>query len=285
MTLPNFFIIGAMKSATTSICDLLSRHPECFIVEPKEPEFFSDDKEYGKGVESYESLFSEVTSQKMIGDGSTGYSKHQLFPNAATRIHSLVPEAKLIYVCRDPVKRIESHWMHSVRCGLDPNIDFASTVSEQDSHYINVSLYWHQLQVYRALFPDTQILILFYEDFVSEPEKVLQQCYTFLGISDSYHDSTSHVPRHVSLGSRVDKPIIGRIQKLNAIRSIFSCLPRPLRNFIKRPFQHEVTSRPEWTQAALSNVLEQIVPDSKQLLTWAGKPEDFWPLRVEEYFD
>ena len=73
--LPNFIVIGAMKSGTTNLCHQLSLHPEIFISDPKEPCFFSNDDRWQRGLPWYESLFDAVTNEKAVGEGSVNYTK------------------------------------------------------------------------------------------------------------------------------------------------------------------------------------------------------------------
>ncbi|MEX2430634.1 MAG: sulfotransferase, partial [Dehalococcoidia bacterium] len=125
---PNFLVLGAMKSATTTLCELLATHPQAFVCEPKEPEFFCKDEVYSRGWPWYQSLFRSALHKKAVGEGSTSYTKKLLFPRTASRIAAHVPDARLIYIVRHPIERIESHWMHSLRAGsLPPTADFSAT--------------------------------------------------------------------------------------------------------------------------------------------------------------
>src|SRR5262245_56221545 len=108
MTKPNFLVIGAMKCATTSICDILSQHHQIFVTDPKEPDFFSDEKAYARGWSWYEALFRGSENRVAIGEGSTNYTKSKLHPQAAERIAHHLPDARLMYIARHPLKRIES---------------------------------------------------------------------------------------------------------------------------------------------------------------------------------
>ncbi|MGB3615662.1 MAG: sulfotransferase, partial [Elainellaceae cyanobacterium] len=61
MNLPSFLIIGAAKSGTTTLANYLRKHPECFIPQEKEPNFFGIDEKYEQGLDSYVSLFEPAT--------------------------------------------------------------------------------------------------------------------------------------------------------------------------------------------------------------------------------
>jgi hypothetical protein len=77
---PTFIVVGAMKCATTTLCDLLSKHPDIFFSNPKEPDFFCRNEIYQRGTCWYEALFQCGESKKAIGEGSTSYTNSYCFP-------------------------------------------------------------------------------------------------------------------------------------------------------------------------------------------------------------
>src|SRR5262245_31286225 len=127
MKRPNYFVIGAAKAATSSLCTDLGRHPDVFMVECKEPNFFNRDESYfGKGWSWYESLYESAGDKIMLGEGSNGYTMKEVFPDVAKRIANDVPSARLIYMARDPISRIESFWMQKRANGdrtISPNFN------------------------------------------------------------------------------------------------------------------------------------------------------------------
>ena len=110
--LPDFMLIGAMKSGTTTLHAYLSRHPGLFLCTPKEPGFFSRDERYARGLDWYRELFTDAQPEQLCGEASTCYSRWPHFENAAPRIAADVPGAKLLYITRDPVERAYSHYRH-----------------------------------------------------------------------------------------------------------------------------------------------------------------------------
>lgn len=274
-------VVGAMKSATTSLCDLLNRHPEIFVCEPKQPEFFCRSTDPAGEINSYADLFSSATAHQIAGEGSTSYTKRLAFPGVAERISRLIPTVKLIYIMRDPIRRIESHWMHTIRSGKQVESHDIISVKTSDN-YVDTSLYWGQLNELWNWFSRQQVLTLFYEDFQRDPNESLGICHRFLGVP-SITESTAAEVRHASIGSVVDKPIIGKFQKNKILRSLSAMLPRKARNVLKRPFQFKVNRRPNWTAAGLNRVLEVIKPDADSVLAYCGKPADYWPLQADAY--
>ena len=105
---PNFLIIGAGKSGTTSLWSLLGQHPEIFVSRIKEPSFFSNDEQYTRGWMWYESLFRGARGENAIGEASNSYSATGIHPDTVRRIVESLPGVRLIYLVRNPFERMES---------------------------------------------------------------------------------------------------------------------------------------------------------------------------------
>lgn len=93
---PDFLIIGAMKSATSTLHEQLARQPGVFMSTPKEPNFFSDDPIYARGFEWYRGLFAGGAEALLRGESSTHYTKLPTHPHAVERIARHLPQVKLI---------------------------------------------------------------------------------------------------------------------------------------------------------------------------------------------
>lgn len=104
---PTFLVIGAAKCGTTTLCELLGAHPDVFVTDPKEPHYFSRVKRHLK-QEWYEGLFAGATTEKALGEGSTSYSHPNRINLVAPTLRRLVPDCRLVYVVRHPVRRLES---------------------------------------------------------------------------------------------------------------------------------------------------------------------------------
>jgi hypothetical protein len=150
---PNYMLIGAAKCATTTICNLLGRHPDVFMVDCKEPQFFNHDEIFARGYEWYESLYAEAGDKKMRGEGSNASTMKEQFPHALRRIVSYAPELKLIYVVRDPFERIESYWLEKrSNAGDLLHYDFNTSVRTDRHWLVDSSNYLAQIDAFRALF-------------------------------------------------------------------------------------------------------------------------------------
>lgn len=276
---PNFLVIGAMKSATTSLCELLGSHPDIFICKPKEPEYFCKDEIYNRGWKWYESLFSAANNKIAIGEGTASYTKRLIFPNTVSRIVHALPDIKLIYIVRHPIKRIESHWTHSMLTG-SITTPFCNTL-RQFPGYIDASLYFHQINAYREYFPDDRILVLFFEDFKTVPHKVLERCFQFLAVDATFQPLDPERARNVS-GNLIDMKIIRAIKQVPQFRYTAKVLPSKVRRPLKRIFQREIREHPTWDKSTLQWVIEKIAPDAHAFLKYYGKPIDYWKLEYPD---
>ncbi|MGQ4646866.1 sulfotransferase domain-containing protein [Lyngbya aestuarii] len=112
MTMPNFFVIGAMKAGTTTIHNYLKQHPQIYMSSIKEPDFFCYDGQRNCAItnlEDYRALFQGVSDEIAIGESSTTYL--ELPQITAERIKSDVPNAKLIAILRNPVDSVYSIYL------------------------------------------------------------------------------------------------------------------------------------------------------------------------------
>jgi hypothetical protein len=207
MTMPNFLIIGAMKSGTTALYYYLEQHPEIYMSPVKEPNFFSSQEQENAAdtvthIGSYQHLFRGVSGEKAIGEASHSYLYE---PGAAPEIRRYIPEAKLIAILRNPIDRAYSHFLHMVRTGTEPLDDFAQALQEEASihkertsqDYIGRGLYYDQLKRYFGTFPREQVRVYLYEDLSDAPISTVQDAFRFLKVDDSFVPDVS-LRRNVS---------------------------------------------------------------------------------------
>ena len=115
--LPNLIIIGGLKCGTTSIHHYLGLHPEIQMSKPKELNFFVEELNWDLGLDWYASRFDDRF--KVRGESSPHYTNLPRFEGVAERIHEHCPDARLLYMVRDPIKRILSHWVHATGAGYE----------------------------------------------------------------------------------------------------------------------------------------------------------------------
>ncbi|MBN1257432.1 MAG: sulfotransferase [Planctomycetes bacterium] len=186
---PTFLIVGAQKSATTTLHWQLAKHPEVFVSEKKSIHYFSVDDNYKKGDSWYESFFD--TDKKIVGETSGLY---YYFPYCPERIYRYNPELKLIFCLRNPIDRAFSDYLHEVRKGHEC-LSFEQALLIEDIRlskgwwyqksfgYLAKGRYHEHLERFYDLFPRENILVVFFDDLRSEPESFYQKIFAFLGVS------------------------------------------------------------------------------------------------------
>lgn len=225
MTMPNFLIIGAMKSGTTALYYYLGQHPQIYVSPVKEPDFFcfegrgSLDSEAVTQIESYQALFKGVSDEKAIGEASHCYLYE---PKAVDRIKYYLPDAKLIAILRNPIDRAHSHFLHAVRSGAEPLTDFAKALREDETgvsqkgnvqDYVGRGFYYGQLKRYFDAFGrDQQVKVYLYDDLRDAPIDTLQDAFRFLGVDESFvpdvslRRNVSGHPRYKTLDKVLRRP-------------------------------------------------------------------------------
>lgn len=185
--LPGFIIIGAMKAGTTSLYEYLNLHPEIGMSRIKETNYFLGGREYSKGPEWYKSLF-EKEGAKIFGEASPNYTKQHRFADVPRKMASLIPDAKLIYVVRDPVERAISHYTHNIAKRREKR-DVQHAL-QPDSIYIKTSSYHYQIFPFLDYFSLRNILIVDSFELMHDTESVLLKIFGFLNVSEDvsmYH--------------------------------------------------------------------------------------------------
>lgn len=271
---PNYLVIGAQKCATSTLCDLLARHPDVFMTEPKEPYFFSHDEVWARGLVWYESLFAGAAGTRAVGEGSTTYTMRHLYPNAAERLREHVPDAKLIYIVRNPLERTPSHWVHMRSRGGREKRPFAAALREAPE-YLDNSMYLRQIDVYRRWWPDERILVLFFEDFVKDKAATMRRCFEFLGVDPSVDVTRDAHAKNVSAGSREDTPLLGPLRRLPLFERLRDAAPRGVREALRRTLK-KPTAKPEWDEESRAYAIERLREDSHAFLERYGKERGFW---------
>lgn len=180
MIKPNFIVIGTRRAATTWLHNCLNEHPEVFVPEAKELHFF--DSGYDKGFQNYLNYFIGAKDHKAIGETTPNYLD---VPECAERIHKHLCDVKLIVILRHPIQRaysdyklFYSHHYSSFEAAINNNASF-----------LNRGLYHKHLINYLTYFKKENLLVLFYEDLISDNYQFIRTVYRFLEVEDKFKPS------------------------------------------------------------------------------------------------
>lgn len=217
---PNFFIIGAAKSGSTSLYSYLGKHKEVYFSPIKEPNYFCTDiipdnfcNSYKKRTtfvnssyfekkplqelqlsfirnkDWYKQLFDAVTTEKAIGESSTTYL---LSETAAQNIYAYQPNAKIIVLLRNPILRAYSHYLMALRYGFTSLSFYDALQKDRNAKnkgfgisemFIETGMYYEQLKRYFSVFPEKQIHVILFKDLVNNTLETVNKCALFLDIS------------------------------------------------------------------------------------------------------
>ncbi|CAH6900314.1 Sulfotransfer_1 domain-containing protein [Vibrio chagasii] len=195
-----FFIVGAQRSSTTWLYKMLNQHPEVKMAEPvrPEPKYFLS-KNFDNKKDNYiKNYFYDIKGGiTACGEKSTSYIEYEL---AAKRISSMFPDAKIIMMLRNPIKRAISNYQFSFNNGLEtrtiseailgkkPSPKLNSPISTDPFDYLNRGLYQNYIDMYEKYFSRSNILLLSTENITNNVE-ILQKAYKFLGVNDQFFPS------------------------------------------------------------------------------------------------
>ena len=173
--LPDTLIIGAMKCATSSLHQYLAAHPSIAASTPKELDFFLAERHARLGEAWYRRQFCDPPGALRALESSPNYTKRHEDAGVAARVAALVPSARLVYVLRDPLKRIESHYVHSVGAGR-VRVGFDEALADLTTNpFVQTSRYWWQLSAFLDHFPAEQVRVVSYEQLSARPDVVVDE--------------------------------------------------------------------------------------------------------------
>ena len=231
---PNFFIVGASRSGTSSLYVYLKNIPGIYMSPVKEPNYFSsatipDDHFRGpiRDKKKYLSLFEKAKDEKIIGESSPQYLRD---PQTPKLIHQIVPQAKILISLRDPVERLYSRYLMHIR-----NVRKKTTFSEEidlvfnkktDKKYdyliMDTSLYLENVKRYLKIFGNKQVKIIIFEEFIKNTKETINDILKFLDIKyefqnlkfEVYNKSGINRGGFLARNIRRNKKIISLSQKI-----------------------------------------------------------------------
>jgi len=252
--LPNFLIVGAAKSGTSSLHNYLNQHPEVFMpsynsegMKVKEPRFLIKDlvkHRLHNGVwtwEEYKSLFNDVIDEKAIGESTVLYLYY--YKDAIKNIkEKLGNDVKIIIMLRNPADRAYSAFQHVSR-GFKEQNSFEKSLEMEDGRlervenltpmvmYKDMGLYHEMVRSYQENFSNVHIVI--YDDFRDDTENEMKKTYQFLGISDN--EDIDYVTRHNVGGKRWKNDKMKHLfMKENPIKSVIKrIIPKGIRKGLR----------------------------------------------------
>lgn len=259
--LPDFLIIGAMKSGTSTLQAQLATQPGVFMTTPKEPNFFSDDDIFARGMGWYQGLYDDAAPGDLLGEASTHYTKLPTHPQAVARIAAVLEAPRFVYVIRNPVERALSHYLHEWSRGTVGR-DVAKAFAAMPE-FVDYGRYGMQLAPYLEAFGRDSLMLTSLEQIKADPQGELARVGAHVGVANPVWDHglgaqnvsaqrSRPLPLH---GLLVDNPVATTLRR--------NLVPKAVRNRVRAARTR--SDRPELPAALRQELETTFAPDHAAL--------------------
>lgn len=200
-TLPTFLIIGAAKCGTTSLHRYLELHPSIFMSAEKELKLFNH-ANWRDRLDWYRAQFQ--TDKPVRGESSPTYTMHPVMDSVPSRIHAVLPDARLIYLVREPVERLVAQYVEHVHLGIERrSLEQAlADWGSPDNIFVMASRFAYQLERFREYFPDSQLLVVDQRDLFEDRLATLRRVFEFLDVDSDLELADFDVLHNVGVEKR-----------------------------------------------------------------------------------
>lgn len=273
---PRLMIIGAAKAGTTAMQHHLARHPAVYFPPRRDTNFFSHPEEYRKGLRYYDSVFANAPRDSILAESSPTYARWPLFLGVPERIAEGCSDVRFIYMLREPVGRVWSHYRHlqrtfgyrgSLRDLLeeDPSIRMASDYSLQIGRYLE----W---------FPKSRIHCVFQEEMSENVEGTLAEAIAFIGLDSADCGPLGRVVVNDGRGNDLRRRTTHRIRRMvPGADALAGIMPRSVREFafdlaVKLVRPTPDTLRTTDDVVCLDELRTEFVTSNQSLESMLGRP-------------
>lgn len=274
---PNFFILGAAKSGSSSMYEYLKKHPDIFLANPKEPTFFNEGFQVVKNPIKYFELYDSVSTEHIIGEASHAYLTN---PSTAKILKALFPDSYFLVILRNPADRAYSLYHHMRRQGFEYINTFEKALEAEERRYTSKNfmvnrrenfynylyfrsgLYGEQLKNYFSIFPKKQFHIIKFEQFIANPQTHFKQIFQFLDVNPDieFEFEVHNAGKMTARFPQVQYLVTTKIAKLRLIRRLLLKILKVVNRINIPPLQQE-------TRALL---LSKYTTDLQQLYEMTG---------------
>jgi hypothetical protein len=275
--LPTFVIIGAMKAGTDSLFHYVRSHPAVFMATTKELDFFVEELNLPRGQSWYRAQFAEAPISAMaIGEASTSYTKFPMYGGVPGRMAACIPDARLIYMLRDPVERIVSHYHHEWILGRERRPINEAVL--EDGAYVQFSCYGTQLSRYLEWFPMQQIHVLRTEDLRARRRESLSAVFDFIGVDGTFVPSNIEEEYHRSVDKRVTGRSVAQLTRTKAYAFLRPVVPQRVKALARDKLTTGLAEKPHVADRVRAELGARLADDIALLKTIVGHDFDAWGL-------
>ncbi|MGH2924834.1 MAG: sulfotransferase family protein [Solirubrobacterales bacterium] len=273
--LPNLIVIGAQKCGTSGLHYYLSLHPETSMSKPKELNFFIAERSFPRGLDWYRAHFDARATVR--GEASPNYTAYPQHVGVPERMHSVVPDAKLLYMVRDPIDRIAAHWIHNYAKRREKG-DLRTTLMHPNTSYLARSLYYTQLQQFLRVYPLERILLVEQEELRTNRIETLRRVFEFIGVDPGFSHARFSDERHKTSRKTRATPLAMRLERIGETprgRAIPPTFWRAVGGLF--PFRRTIEV-PEVREALPDEALRSLREDAERLRELTGREFATWSI-------
>lgn len=276
---PNLFLVGSMKCGTTSLHRMLDAHPEIFMSRKlKEPAWFTGTNS-GKSLAWYLEHFAEATNERYVGESSTDYTKAPRLGPVADDIREFSPDARIVYIMRDPFARAVSHYWWEVEFSAEGR-SFPEAMNAS-REIADVGNYAMQLAPYVETFGRDRVHVLTMESLTAEPNMAIEALLQFLELESAgaAPPALAHANRGRETVSRVSGPF-SKLKGTPVWAAAKAVMPKALRKqalaALAKPALRVIPD--DELEAGLALIRPRIMKETEALSRLAGRnfPEWRW---------
>ena len=270
--LPNFLVIGAAKAGSTSLYAYLRKHPDVFMPEPKELDFFVVEKNWRLGLDWYEHQFEEADQTRAIGEASVRYTMYPWHNGVPGRIAALLPDAQLIYIVRHPIARMVSHYRHLVRVNHEhDSLDHALLTNP---FYLDTSRYAFQLEQYLEFFPLEQVMVVTSEQLREKRRDTLANVLDFLGVPAEIEGESIAAEYNVTTKG-APKRVTRTLMRVPGWNTFASSTPDSVKRLVRR-ISHHRPPPTDLSKAAVQELERRLCDDVVRMRQYVRGEFDGW---------
>ena len=276
--LPNLIVIGAAKSGTTSLHEYLDLHPEISMSREKELNFFVEELNWSRGPEWYERQFEPA---RVRGESSPAYTAYPLRSGVPKRMAATLSDVRLVYLVRDPIDRIVSHYVHRAVTWSDVTTIAEAFVDPVVREWlVKPSCYWLQLEQYFKYFTRERVLVLDSDELRAHREETLAAVFRFVGVDDSFRTTRFALAHNAETGRT--KPTRTGLRVSTALeRTLGSARAQVLRERAPRALKarlRKAIDPPVLDDALREELADELRPQVERLRAETGLSFSGWSL-------
>jgi hypothetical protein len=261
---PNLLVIGAAKCGTTSLHEYLDAHPQISMSRQKELDFFVAEKNWRRGLDWYEAQFPPA---QVRGETSPSYSAYPFYLGVPERIHNVLPEARIVYLVRDPIERIVSHYEYrAVTYREMGTLDDVLADPYLARWFVDISRYALQLERYFEYFPADDVLVVDADALAADPASALASIFAFLDVDPTFrseafarrHNPSSQLARPNAAG-RLARTALQRCLTSGGYAGVTSRVPDALKTGFRTSARARLSNSTRvWLEDELSPEVERL---------------------------